>query len=368
MKKIKTFALFVLTCSSFAQASDHLTSFNLSPFIINGKGVEPEKLPWQVLIESDLYRNGIFIGTGSCGGSIIASRWVVTAAHCLSAAGDGVRGPSDVTVKLSRGQVASFAVEKAIINPGWNGDFTKGNDIALLKIVDSFPMNTAIKLPTANEYADAQLDFTSTWSELGVRAANLIASGYGLMANGQIPALTNLQYVWLSGVPTAFNQCTDFNGDGTSDIGNDQLICAVSPDPNKIRDTCSGDSGGPLIWQNPLNEKDSDYGIRLLGLTSFGAANCDVLNAQSGYTNLATHTVWINTVFAEEGSGSIAQIPTSKLSFDPMSLSDTTPDAPLPPVIENTSDSGGSVSFGSLLMLLGLCAFRMRKYKKAHQK
>lgn len=368
MKKIKTLALFVLTCSSFTQASSPITSSDLSPFIINGKQVDPEKMPWQVLVESDLYRNGVYVGTGRCGGSIIASRWVVTAAHCLRASGDAIQAPTDVTVKLTRDTTASFAVEKAITHPSWNGNFIQGNDIALLKIVSSFPANTAVKLPSVNEYADAQLDFASTWSELGARVANLIASGYGLMVNGQIPSLQNLQYVWLTGVPTAFNRCTDFDGDGIKDIADDQLICAVSPDPNKIRDTCSGDSGGPLIWQNPSNLKDSDYGIRLLGLTSFGAANCNVLNAQSGYTNLATQTVWINIIFAQEGSGSLSQVPTSTLNFDPMTLSDTTPDAPLPPTIVNTSDSGGSVSFGGLLMLLGLCAFRLRQFKKSLQK
>jgi len=48
---------------------------NVGPYIINGQWAARGAWPWQIMLKL----NGHFI----CGGSLINSRWVVTAAHCL---------------------------------------------------------------------------------------------------------------------------------------------------------------------------------------------------------------------------------------------------------------------------------------------
>ncbi len=366
MKNIKKLTLLVLafTGTTFSYAESLPYRNDLSPFIINGNRVDAEKLPWQVIIEADFYRDNTYVGSGSCGGSIIASRWVVTAAHCFQIEGEGIKNENDVVVKLIRTITTSYKVENIVIHPNWLGDFTTANDIALVKLTQAFPHNTQIRLPTKQEYTQAQTDFLLTWSDFGIREPNVIASGYGLMANGSVPNLSrDLQYVWLTGVPTSFNTCTDFNNNGLQDdAAADKIICAVSPDPEKLRDTCSGDSGGPLIWQNPDNMKDQDYGIRLLGLTSFGSARCNVLNAQSGYTNLSAYLDWINSTLVGAGSGDLSSIPTSTFIFDPMALPDTTENNALFPDI--SLKSKGNVSFIFILMILIGCVFRIKGTKK----
>lgn len=47
-----------------------------SPRIVGGDVAPLGSFPWQVLVE--------FAAGGICGGTIIASRWVVTAAHCFA--------------------------------------------------------------------------------------------------------------------------------------------------------------------------------------------------------------------------------------------------------------------------------------------
>jgi len=46
--------------------------------IVGGKEARPHSWPWQVLIRC---QNLQLIG--SCGGSIISEKWVITAAHCV---------------------------------------------------------------------------------------------------------------------------------------------------------------------------------------------------------------------------------------------------------------------------------------------
>ena len=85
-------------------------------------------------------------GSGSgaiCGGAIIASKYVVTAAHCVVGREDvgvvlGGFYPNDITHKAKR-----YRVDKVIIHPEY---YKKGrkrtNDIALLEILYPMDMNT----------------------------------------------------------------------------------------------------------------------------------------------------------------------------------------------------------------------------------
>merc|ERR1719431_2338746 len=56
----------------------------------------------------------------------------------------------------------------------------------------------------------------------------------------------------------------------------------------KGKDTCNGDSGGPLM---KLDRKAGE--LVLVGLTSWGPANCGLQREAGVYTSVADHLTWI---------------------------------------------------------------------------
>ena len=64
--------------------------------VINGEPVAMSSFPWAALVESPEAD-----GVRRCGGTIVGSRWVLTAAHCVSK--DGVlRNPRRLMVSVGR--------------------------------------------------------------------------------------------------------------------------------------------------------------------------------------------------------------------------------------------------------------------------
>jgi len=70
----------------------------LVPFIVGGQEASISQFPWQVYVESNFEENGNHI-VGACGGSILDSTHVLTAAHCVDVEGQTVQHPaSDFTI------------------------------------------------------------------------------------------------------------------------------------------------------------------------------------------------------------------------------------------------------------------------------
>ena len=69
-----------------------------------------------------------------CGGSIIAQKWILTAAHCfqLSSANDDWRAKAGATNYEKSGSWAQ--VERVVVHPGYKGAPTFENDLALVKL------------------------------------------------------------------------------------------------------------------------------------------------------------------------------------------------------------------------------------------
>jgi len=351
--------IIILFLSRCALASPILSK----PKIINGIQTESQQLPWQVAVNY-----------AHCGGTIIDTKWVLTAAHCIMSK-DGTLIDADrieITpnlIDLNDKNATSYWVEKVYLHPEYNNDAIV-NDIALIKLATAeyddhykFDANTSLKLLSEDEQTIMDKQFENEWVIHQVRNSNLLASGWGdiLPLEEQDGYDPHLRHTLLSGVPS--DQCSSIRNEffETNHLGNylKNAICATSPDPKLATDTCHGDSGGPLVWQNPNHKKDNDKGLRLVGITSYGYY-CGANEIPNVYAKVSIYRGWIEKTMNK----SLDSIPVSTFNYDPFEAdySDAPKveaiNVPLKPLPTPPQHSGGSTSMGYLLFLFGLLFFK----------
>lgn len=271
----------------------------------NASGYADNLQPWQAaILTADRYISG-------CGASVIADTWLVTAAHCVDPLlSDTVIAGTSYILQGATADIDNqyrFNVIKKIRHPDYTGHYDPSSldhDIALLE-VDRSLLNVAtpIKIATTAEQAMADNHFANSWTPDAYSEPNLIASGWGDTTKTDLPP-NELQVVELSGIPDSLCNTPYQVKDET------HFVCADSNDPALKKDVCAGDSGGPLIWQNPTHISDSDKGQRLVGVTSNGP-NCDMKNSGvSGaqfnglYTQVSTYLSWIETELSSQTKAS----------------------------------------------------------------
>ncbi|HUG61155.1 MAG TPA: serine protease [Methylomirabilota bacterium] len=247
-----------------------------SPQIVGGSPAGPNEFPWQVgLLSADTDNN---FNAQFCGGSLIASHWVLTAAHCVT---DGATpdDPSTIEVLTGTHSLASggtrVAVEEIVVHPGWDA-MSLTNDIALLKLATGASSATIGLVTAATESAIAPPGTVAT------------VTGWGSTENDPPPMYpTLLMKVQVPIVSSAIcNQSSSYNGAITPD-----MLCAGFASGGK--DACQGDSGGPLIVPNGA-------GFALAGVVSWGN-ECAEPDYYGVYARVAHVHAWIEEQFTPDG-------------------------------------------------------------------
>ncbi|XP_055609289.1 CLIP domain-containing serine protease B4-like [Uranotaenia lowii] len=254
---------------------------DLADRIVGGQPTALDEYPWATLIN---YRkpNG---NTGfHCGGSLINSRYVITAGHCINAI---PRGWTVIGVRLGEYDLkhdgqdclesecadvpVDVDVEKIIVHEEYNPqNKNQYNDIALIRMVRDVSFSSYIS-PICLPVAPAERNKNN----VGTKA---VAAGWGrteTASQSSVKLKVELDI-------TDFNKCASVYRNSQVTLRDTQL-CAGGL---RGKDTCSGDSGGPLMKRVVGN-------IYLYGIVSFGPNKCGTKDVPGVYTNVPKFIDWI---------------------------------------------------------------------------
>lgn len=240
-----------------------LTKYNVTKAtIVGGTSVESNLYPWMSSLQVKLEGDYAHI----CGGSLIDRNWVLTAAHCFNEyklKRVVLNNPSLLSVRKSTVR----KIKKIIIHPEYD-DSTQENDIALLKLNKKVPRSVdVVTLSTTNHTVEESNEMAT-------------ALGWGSLWEGgwRVDTLRKVE------IPIVSRKtCTHKGSYKKSEIFSSNL-CAGYKKGGK--DTCGGDSGGPLIVTT------DSAGPVLVGITSWGDG-CGVKNKYGIYTKVSSFTSWI---------------------------------------------------------------------------
>ena len=231
------------------------------PRIVGGEEVDP---PGAYPFVVALVRRGQSAVQGQfCGGALISSEWVITAAHCVEGEGelDVVIGRHDLRTR--EGERTRLA--EILIHPDYSGRQTLVNDVALLRLARPSGYAPA-NLPAggALEIAGAAVTVVG-WGELAARSgsATLQEAVISLVSDGMCRAAYPDWFVA------------------------EAMICAGVDDGGV--DSCYGDSGGPLF---------STIGgsFTLVGLVSWGDDPCAQPGKPGAYARMSALSSWVKEV------------------------------------------------------------------------
>ncbi|KAF7895039.1 hypothetical protein EAF00_006853 [Botryotinia globosa] len=204
-------------------------------------------------------------GSHFCGGVLINAYTILTAAHCsVTYAASSVKVRAGTVTWASGG--TQVGVSKVLVHPSYN-DATTNNDIALWHLSTAIPTSSTIsyaKLPAKG--SDPVAGSTTT------------VAGWGLLSEDGSTLPSTLRKVSVPVISRA--SCQDEYG--VSNITTN-MWCAGYAAGGK--DSCSGDSGGPII--------DATTGV-LQGLVSFGQG-CAEPDFAGVYARVGNYITYINS-------------------------------------------------------------------------
>lgn len=265
-------------------AEDDYCGVKVLQRVLGGRDAGDKEFPWMVSIQ-------FFDGRSwqhNCGGAIVSNRIVLTAAHCKRrvliypshrvVAGCQLISNADSNPVC---QIFSFTADDFIAHESFRRDRASGQyDVAVIKLDQAFEYHGNVRpicLP-GQDVADV------------VTGQKLIAAGWGYMEDTQKPVPWRKDLVRMSDMLQTVELevfdpeiCQDAYHYVFSDINQ---ICMGSVE--EFKDTCGGDSGGPIM----IKHKDRYY---VVGIVSRGLLCGRGIENPALYTRVKSFLEWIIT-------------------------------------------------------------------------
>lgn len=245
------------------------TSLIRTRMIIGGSEAQSGLWPWQIAVLDQQQRL-------VCGGTLISSEFVLTAAHCVRGMMSIVAGEYNLADRDSEDR-QERRVARAFKHPQYRGDTIVDNDIALLKLASPLQLTQRVWpacLPLQSEELESEVNATI----LGWGATRYLMGRDGKVKVERDDMLQEAR------VPIVdFEECKQIYG---KYVDINHFVCAGYRE-GRI-DSCAGDSGGPL-----LVERDNKWYV--YGVTSMGEG-CGKEGRYGIYSKTSDYVRWIKKI------------------------------------------------------------------------
>ncbi|XP_070491941.1 serine protease gd-like isoform X2 [Chironomus tepperi] len=248
--------------------------------VINGKPAKKGQFPWLAAY----YHNGVRESGFICGGSLVSSKAIITAAHCIHYKNDAPKSVEEALFYIGKFFISSLENEKDfivspakrfILHPEWNAYSDSFDaDIAIVILSRTIQFTNFVKpiciWTATNDYKDL----------IGYYG---IVAGYGKTSRIDTPSDRPF---WTALPVVDEATCLRSNSDFRK-ITSSRTFCVGSRDG---RGPCNGDSGGGFVVR--YNNKWYLRGIVSSSLQDKDLFTCDTKNF-AVFTDIAAYRDWI---------------------------------------------------------------------------
>lgn len=293
--------------------------------IVGGTIALPGSVPWQVQIvttnpitAAELEQDRALGVTRQawetrhlCGGALIAPGWVLTAAHCFVDKRDGLRALNERAAALGAQDLrftTPMRIERVAIFGSYSRSGNKKNDVALVRI-------EPIPGQTNQAIAARAQPIRILGSRPGDRALALLdkvtVTGWGItgahedgdvrdLAKRPLRQSPELLEVGLQVKPQA--DCRDKVAGAAARGGLGAGVICAGGAANESKDSCSGDSGGPMTRVQGRERV-------LVGLVSWGVG-CGIKGRPGLYANVTDPAMlkWIERAKTNAPPGQVTRL------------------------------------------------------------